>query len=272
LSPSTTPGLLTLTRTKRVIRQDAPCLRYVALGDTAVRIVAIEHWVRTLDLDYIIVPPAKADLLPLWHDVFGADRVVAGDRIPASHALADVSSPTDLDWRYGAAAWNVFESVLWELGYFQTRGTRITPPIIYRANHQAKAVMIYPAETTDGNRVFDSDWWIRTCADIRKAGFKINLLGRVDHAPLKKLFDSVTFDQIYPPRIQGIRDCVANSSCAIGSSTGPTWALLLSDIPQIVLESKKSPHGYWHFDRCQEMLTKRLHILTSLETLLRVIA
>ena len=244
----------------------------MALGDTAVRVVAIEHLVRTLDLDYIIVPPAKPDLLPLWQDVFGTARVVAADQIPASHSLAEVSGTTDLDWRYGAAGWNVFESVLWELGYFRTRNTRITPPIVYRANHQAKAMMIYPAEKTDGNRVFDSDWWICTCGEIRQAGFKINLLGSLEHAPLKKLFDAVTFDHIYPPRIQGLRDCVANSSCAIGSSTGPTWALLLSDIPQIVLESKKSPHGYWHFDRCQEVLTKRFQILSSFEALLRGIA
>lgn len=258
-----------MTRTKHLFRQDAPCLRYVALGDSAVRIIALHHLIAAHDLDAIIVPPAKPEFHSFWTDVFGPDRVILDpERIPPSHALAKISSPTPLDWQYGAAAWNVFESVMWESGFFHTQRLRITPPLVFQARHRAPAAMIYPAEATDGNRVYDSQWWIRSCASLRALGYGIHCLGLKDHPPLREFFETVKFDGLFPPTLQGLRECVAESSVAIGSSTGPTWALLMSDIPQIVLESKKSPHGYWHFDRCQTVLTKRLRIVSTLECLI----
>lgn len=36
----------------------------------------------------------------------------------------------------------------------------LTPPLVFRCNPRAKAVMIYPAERTNGNRVYDSAWWL----------------------------------------------------------------------------------------------------------------
>lgn len=81
-------------------------------------------------------------------------------------------------------------------------------------------------------------------------------------------YDSTEFDRVFEPTIAGLRECVAVSSLAIGGSTGPTWALLLSDIRQIVLESKKSPHGYWFFDRCQNAITKHLDVVTNLKCLI----
>ncbi len=258
-----------MTRTKHVFRQDVPCLHYAALGDTAVRIIAIQHLITAYCLDAIIVPPRKEALLPLWADVFGADRVfVSAHDIPNDYRQARVSAPTNLDWSFGTAGWNVFESVMWENGFFDTARLKITPPVIYPANHRSRGVMIYPSEQTDGNRVYDSDWWIGTCRLFREQGYALNHLGGTSNSALRKLYDLIQFDRTFEPSIAGLRDCVAVSSLAIGGSTGPTWALLLSDIRQIVLESKQSPHGYWFFDRCQNAITKHLDIVTNLKCLI----
>jgi hypothetical protein len=127
--------------------------------------------------------------------------------------------------------------------------------------------MIYPAEGTNGNRVYDSAWWLAACRMLRDGGLAIHHLGGRGHAPLADFYRQFRADREYEPTIDGLRRCAAESSLAIGGSTGPTWALLFSDIPQIVLESRQSPHGYWFFDRCQEVLSKKLRICSTLESL-----
>jgi hypothetical protein len=256
-----------LTRIKHVFRQDAECLQYAALGDTAVRILAIHHIIESQSLDALIVPPSKPDFVALWQAVFGPERIFLNPaKIPESHWRARISHPTSLDWMFGSAGWTVFESVLWENAFFETRDLVITPPIVFRADHRSRAVMIYPAEGTDGNRVYTAEWWVDACTRITERGWRINLLGRLDHPSIRKISAAVAFDQVFPPTISGMRACVGASSRAIGGSTGPTWALLMSDIPQVVLESRRAPHGYWFFDRCQQVLSKRLHIVSTLES------
>lgn len=258
-----------MTRIKHVFRQDARCLQYAALGDTSVRILAIHHIIKSQSLDAVIVPPSKSEFVPLWQAVFGPERIILDpEKIPETHSRARVSHPTSLDWMFGAAGWTVFESVMWENGFFDTRDLMITPPIVFRADHRSRAVMIYPAEGTDGNRVYTPEWWIDECTRLKDRGWRINLLGRPDHPALQKIGAAVAFDQVFAPTISGLRECVAASSRAIGGSTGPTWALLMSDIPQVVLESRRAPHGYWFFDRCQEVLSKRLRIVSTLESAL----
>src|SRR5205085_561006 len=139
----TTPGSPILTRIKHVFRQDAECLKYAALGDTAVRILAIHHIIRSQAIDAVIVPPPKLDLLPLWQAAFGPERIILDPaKIPETHSRARISRPTSLDWMFGAAGWTVFESVMWENGFFETRDLLITPPIVFRADHRSGAVMI----------------------------------------------------------------------------------------------------------------------------------
>lgn len=254
---------------KHVFRQDVRALEYAALGDTSVRIITLHHLIAAEGLDALIVPPKNPNLLPLWEAAFPRGTILQSSTgIPESHRYARISAPTSLDWSFGSAGWTVFESVMWENGFFRTSAMRINPPLIFTAQHQAKAVMLYPSEHTDGNRVYDCAWWIRTCQIFQSKGFKLNHLGNTENSTLRGLYDSVQFDGIFEPTIAGLRECTARSSLAIGGSTGPTWTLLMSDIPQIVLESKRSPHGYWHFDRCQSVLTKRLKIVSTIESFL----
>jgi hypothetical protein len=244
-----------------------PCLQYAALGDTAVRVIAIHHVVTEHNLDAIVVPLRRADFALLWTGAFGEQRVVWDPAdIPPEYRYARVSAPTSLDWQFGSAGWNVFESVLWENGFFRTSKLKIEPPILFRCDPYARAVMIYPEEYTDGNRVYDAHWWIATCRLLREKGYSINLLGSMRCESLNGLREVISFDRTFLPTLVGLRDCIAGSSLAIGGSTGPTWTCLMSDIPQIVLESKKAPHGYWFFDRCQTVLKKRLSIISTLDS------
>ena len=122
---------------KHVFVQNCPALSYMALGDAAVRIAALDHIIRRHRLDAFVVV-ARNGLEPLWQAVFG-DRV--GQQIPPAFADARVSRPTALDWGMGAAAWNVFESVFWENGFFDTAGLYLAPPCVFRCEPTARAVM-----------------------------------------------------------------------------------------------------------------------------------
>ena len=256
-------------KTRHVFRQDVPSLKYMGLGDTSVRILAIHHLITKYRLDAIVVPPCDKELAALWTAVLGAGRVVSdAASIPDAFKDARISAPTSVDWRYGSAGWNVFESAMWENGFFDTRNVRLQAPMVFPCDRKSGAVMIYPIEGTDGNRVYDSEFWIETCSVFRRRGYRINHLGTRNHPNLRKFYDTVDFDLHFEPTIENLAACVSKSSLAIGSSTGPTWTLLFSDIEQLVLESKKSPRDYWFFDRCQHALAKKLRILPTMESLI----
>jgi hypothetical protein len=257
---------------KHVFRQDDPGVLAVALGENSVRILAIHHLIRRYNLDAVVVPPRteNKDLTALWRIVLGVDHVVSdANSIPAKFKDARVSAPSSLDWFFGSTAWTVFEGVMWESGFFDTSELRVDPPLVFPCDHRAHAVMIYPVESTQGNRVYDSDFWIATCALFRRRGYSINHLGTRHHPNLARFYSTVEFDRHFDPTIENLAACAAASSVAIGSSTGPTWTLLFSDIEQIVLEAKQPPHDCWFFDRCNQVLSKRLHIFPTLDSLIR---
>ena len=52
-----------MTRTRHVFRQDVPCLSYAALGDTAVRVLAIDHIIKSHALDVFYVTDARGQKL-----------------------------------------------------------------------------------------------------------------------------------------------------------------------------------------------------------------
>jgi hypothetical protein len=243
-------------RNRHVFYQNVAALGYMALGDTAVRLIAISQIIRDYDLDAVIVPQSNASLRSLWNRVFPG-RVVL--QVPPDYQSGGISRPTSHDHGYGMAAFDVFESVWWENGFFDTARLRIEPPVIFKCNPAAQAVMIYPKEKTDGNRVYTPERWQNIVATLRSKSYKINCLGDTL---------GLSVDGAFPATIDGLENCIAASSLAIGGNTGPTWTCLMSDIPQIVLESKKSPHGYWNFDRCQRVLTKRVQIVMELDACL----
>lgn len=237
-----------MTRTKHVFDQNCDCLSYMALGDTAVRCIGIRHLIAEYDLDAVVIYQRNPTMEILWRDVFGN---LLKDSIPESHLMAHVSRPTVKDWHYGTAAYNVFESICWENGFFDTSKMKVRIPVIYPCSIRSKRAMIYPKEHTDANKIYTVEWWKKTVEMLRGRGLGINCLG--DTMGIK-------VDAQFNPNISGLKECISKSCLAVGSSTGPTWACLLSDIPQIVLQSFRLSHGYWDFDRCQRVLEKRLEI------------
>jgi hypothetical protein len=243
-------------RKKHVFYQNVSALSYMALGDTSVRLIAISQIIRDYNLDAVIVPQHSATLRTLWERAFPG-RIVL--QAPHEYQNGGLSRPAGPDHGYGMAAFDVFESVWWENGFFDTAHLRVEPPLLFKCNPAANAAMIYPKEKTDGNRVYTPERWQRIVANLRSKSYKINCLG-------ESL--GLEVDTAFPATLEGLENCIAASSLAVGGNTGPTWTCLMSDIPQIVFESKKSPHGYWNFDRCQRVLTKRLQIITELDACL----
>ena len=220
-------------------------------------------------LDYKIIPPRKPEYHRLWELTF-RDRLINSleDLRETKYQHALMHAPTHLDWQFGSAGFNVFESIYWENGFFQTARLRIRMLNLIRCRYSSNTAMVYPNEGTDGNRVFDSTFWLTTCAELKKKKYNIVLIGDTRHPPLREFYRHCPADKVYDPTVNNLISCMENSCLALGGSTGPTWACLLSDIPQIVFESKRSPHGYWFFDRCKRVLEKDIKILTTLECLL----
>jgi hypothetical protein len=251
-----------MTRTKALFIEDTPGMSYAALGDSSSLIIAIHHIICHWQLDAFIVPPPAGKTLPLWKLVFG-ERLATLSTIPQSHKLARIIRPKTKDHWYGYAGFDVFECILWEHGFFDTRHLRISPPIVFRCNPDSKNAMVYPREHTNGNAVYNGRWWAATASMLNKRGYHLNVLG--DTKLLGYRRDQATQ---FPANIDGLRNCIAASSIAIGATTGPTWACLMSDIPQIVLESKRTAGACWHFDRVQRVIDKKLSVLPRWESLL----
>jgi hypothetical protein len=236
----------------------------MALGDAAVNILSVDSIIRKYDLDAIIIPHKNPTLTDLWKRAFG-DRLVQREAdIPKTHRYASVSFPTGQDGCYGQAGWNIFEQVWWELGFFETQHLYIVPPVLYRCAPSSKAAMVYPLEHTDGNRVYTPEWWRATLSMLRDKGYAINVLGHVNQCAHFCEGGPVAW---FPATVAGMAQCIAASSLAMGGSTGPTWACLMSDIPQIVLDSHRQAGGCWFFDRVQKVLAKHLRIAATAESL-----
>ena len=247
---------------KHIFSFDDPRQPQTSLGDSAMRICAISGIIQKYDLDALIIPHKGPVLLPLWRRAFGGRVLQDEADIPESHWDATISRPTARDSYYGNHAWTVFEYVWWEMGFFKTHNMWIAPPVLYRCDVTSKAAMVYPTEYTEGNRVYTAAWWYTTLTLLLEKGYAINILGNAEP------FCRDLPHRQFPATIEGLEQCIAASSLAIGGSTGPTWACLLSDIPQIVLDSRRSIHGTWFFDRCQCVLAKRLRNASTLESLL----
>ena len=253
---------------KHIFDQSAECLGYASLGDVCVRIVALKNLVDQYGLDYKIIPIKNKAYYALWELIF-KDRLIYSLReiqgTEYEHAI--MHSPTRLDWQLGSAGFNVFESIYWENGFFHTKNLHIKLLSSIVSNYRSNVVMIYPNEKTDANTVYNSRFWLDVCTKLKDRNYEIHLIGNTDHGPLREFYNNCIVDRIYEPTIENLVSCIRCSFLALGSSTGPTWACLLSDIRQIVLESKKSPHGYWFFDRCKTVLEKDIKVLPTFESL-----
>lgn len=254
---------------KHLFIQNQGHFQYASLGDVSVRILSFLNISRKYGLDsgYIPISPS---LKVLWSDVLGQDRVFDNyESAPEEYRNGVMHKPTSLDLNYGWAAHTVFESVFWENGFFDTKGLMIETPIVYKCNYKDKNALIYPDEKTDGNRIYNSAFWLKVCEDLTSKGYGIICCGNKSSSNLKEFYEKQKFAEEYAANIENLKKCISKCSLALGASTGPTWACLFSDIKQVVFESKKSPHGYWHFDRCQEVLSKKVQIVQTLDSAMR---
>jgi hypothetical protein len=242
---------------KYIFKQDVDTLKYSALGDGAVRIISIYNIIKQYNLDAYIIPTPNKDTIMLWNDCF-KERIITNDTIPQSHKDAYMCAPLWLDWHYGLGSFYVFESVFWENGFLYTKDFNIEIPLLYKCNINSNGVMIYPKEGTSGNRVFEQSWYKELVDTIHKNGHKVNLFGDIDFLP------GVQVDKHFPRGVENMKKCLDESFLAIGGSTGPTWALLMSDVPQIVLDPR-TVDRYWHFCRIKN---KKITVYTQEETLL----
>lgn len=258
-----------MNQPKHVFRLDVPALHHLGIGDVSVRVVVIDYLIRRHGLDAVIVPPRRVDTHPLWRAVFKDEQLVFdASRLPDSHRTARISAPTALDVLHGSKGWNPFECALWENGFFDIEGLRIDPPVIFPCGSRSRAVMIYPHYNKAESGMYGTDGWISACAKIRAGGFGLNLVGDREDPALKTLFENVEFDYTCAPCVEGLRRCVESSCMAIGTNSGPTWTLLMSDIPQIVLESDWIDRGARQMEKCRDILAKRLKIVPTLEGML----
>ena len=144
------------------------------------RIIAINHIIQKYGLDAMIIPHGNRSVRPLWVRVFG-DRLHLNENVlPSGFENAVIHRPTSLDWFFGSVGWNVFESVLWENGWFDTKNLQIELPKIFKCGIKAdvtKIAMIFPQERTDGNRVWDSSFWMGLVIRLKDLGYQLYHLG-----------------------------------------------------------------------------------------------
>lgn len=106
--------------------------------------------------------------------------------------------------------------------------------------------MLYPVEHKQGNKWFQPAYWNRLARGLRAGGWKIVMVANLEsddpfegEEPRRRACrfrDAIAPDKVFAATSEGLRDAVTEATLAIGTSTGPTWALLLSDIPQLCLD------------------------------------
>lgn len=258
-----------MNQRKHVFRLDVPALDKLGIGDVSVRIVVIDYLIRRYGLDAVIVPPKREESHPLLRALFKDEQLVFdANGLPDSHRTARISAPTALDVLHGSKGWNPFECALWEYGFFDIKGLRIDPPVVFPCGNRCRAVMVYPYDKTAEGGMYEANRWISACAMIRASGFGLNLVGDREDPALQTIFENVKCDYTCAPCVEGLRRCVESSCMAIAPNSGPTWTLLMSNIPQIVLESDSSDRGTSPMERSRDILAKRLKVLTTLEGML----
>lgn len=247
-----------------------PYYNYGALGDVCMQIFAYYSMTEHYNLDSKFVIQTNSIFDELWHDVLKKENIYRNfNDIPEEYKLSVVHKPTSKDISYGQWASNdLIEGLFWENAFLNTKNVTYKMPLIYNCNFNCKNVMIYPEEKTDNNNIFNSDFWISVYNDLKKNNYSVYYLGNKQKDNLQKFYDLCKFDKEYSANLSNLKECVSNCSLAIGTSTGPTWFCLFSDIRQIVYQSKSS-NRYWNLDRYQFSLLKKIKTIETLDAVLR---
>lgn len=243
---------------------------YSSLGDTCMEAFAYYTIVKKYNLDAKFIIQTDSTFDSIWHDLLGRDNVARHlEDIPEEYKLGKLHRPTDKDVGYGQwAAFDLIEGLMWENGFFDTKNIKYEVPILYNCGFHSKNVLIYPDEKTDGNKIFNSDFWISVYQDLKKHNYNIYYLGWRRNPALQDFYNSCLFDKDFEPNIENLKKCIKDCTLAVGTSTGPTWFGLFSDIRQIVFQSKSSA-GYWNLERYQFSLSKKIKIVPTFEATLR---
>lgn len=242
---------------------------YASLGDTCIVCLAYYAIIKHYGLDAkILILNNKYE--EIWFDVLGKQNVYTNiNDIPDEYKFGVLHKPTSKDIGYGQWAANDFiEGFFWENAFFDTKNIHYNMPLLYKCNFNSKNVFIYPEEKTDANKIFDSKFWINTYEDLKKQNYTIYYMGSKNASNLQHFYNNCVFDYEFEPNIFNLKHCVSNCSLAVGTSTGPTWFCLFSDIRQIVFQSKSNAK-YWNFDRYQFSLLKNIKTIHTFESVLK---
>lgn len=243
---------------------------YGSLGDVCMQIFAYDVMVKQNNLDAKFVIQTNPIFDEIWFDVFGKENIYRSfEDIPNEYKFGNIHKPTSKDIGYGQWASNeLIEGLIWENGFLNTKDIIYKMPLLYKSNFIGKNVLIYPEEKTDGNRIFDSKFWINTYNDLKNQNYKIFYLGDKNSFALSEFYNTCKFDIEYNATVSNLKKCIEQCTLAVGTSTGPTWFCLFSDIRQIVFQSKSNAK-YWNFDRYEFSLLKKIKIIHTFESTLK---
>lgn len=243
---------------------------YSSLGDTCMQIFGYYTIIKNYNLDAKIIIINNKSYTDLWHDILGKDKIYNTLLdIPEEYKYGIIHKPTSKDIDYGQWASNdLIEGLLWENGFLDTKNMVYKMPLIYNCKFNCKNVFIYPEEKTDGNRIFNARFWIETYKTLKDNNYIIYYLGSKKSPVLQEFYSRCKFDYEFQPNIINLKYCVNNCSLAVGTSTGPTWFCLFSNIRQIVFQSKSNVK-YWNFDRYEFSLLKKIKTIQTFDSMLK---
>lgn len=252
---------------KHLFYGNADVLNYLRLGDTAVRIITYQYLADRYGFDYRVYPNHNQAYRDLWRIALKEKLFETWWEVPPGFDDAVVHNPNFLEWHnaHSANTNTVFEMVCKENG-FDIDDLMISPHIHFSCKPDAKSVMIYPIEITDGNSVWNADFWLTVVADLKSRGYRINHIGPKKRKTwMAKFYAGTVFDNDFPETIAGLADCISQSSLAIGGNTGPSWVCMMSDIPQILFECGRRDYQFWDFTRIKSVIAKELKVAKSLD-------
>lgn len=247
-----------------------------ALGNHTVWALCCQHIIECNGFENFHVIPQwhYPDLADMWKEVLGENRVLG----PEPNCInifrgqeIKVISPTRNEHTKARSKPSIIEGTFYETGQypFKVKEHKLSPPILWNYNPQSRGCLLYPTEYTQANKFYTGEFWISICKHLREMGWTIHFLGSTElqrrggtrsQGFFRSLCEQVVPDHIWEPELEGLKGAVGQCSIAIGTSTGPTWALLLSSIPQIVLQHFPHNQPLWCVERNQPLFSKQWRI------------
>ena len=174
---------------------------------------------------------------------------------------AVMHAPTAADFRRCLAGGTNFHALLIENGFGHIRDFVIPEHQYIGYDPCAKAAFIAPGERSRGNRPHGSEWWLRTCAELRRLGYALVHMGDRTEPELRAFYAAQEFDHDCVFSLEAMDRCIGMSSVMVGASTGPSVYCMLSAIPQILSDSRDYPMRMWWYVNWLPHLAKRFALM-----------